>query len=119
MTEVEEIELAKAYVALSNAHRLALIAPMFVEQAVYSSSNVGEFTGRSAIEEMMADFFSRFPDVHWEVPEYRRVAKGVVEFPFTMTATESSSGNAIERGGLERIEVDGDGLILRLEVKSP
>lgn len=119
MTEVEEIELAKAYVAMSNAHRLALIAPMFVEQAVYSSSNVGEFTGRSAIKKMMADFFSRFPDVYWKVPEYRRVAKGVVEFPFAMTAAESSSGNSIEREGLERIEINGDGLICRLEVKSP
>jgi len=118
VTEVEEIELAKAYVALSNAHRLVLIVPMFVDQAVYYSSYVGEFRGRIAIEEMMADFFSRFPDVHWKVPEYRRVAKGVVEFPFLMSATELQSGNRIEREGLERVEYSDNNLISRLEVNS-
>jgi len=118
MTEDEEIELAKAYVALSNAHSVVLIAPMFVEQAVYQSSNVGKFTGRTAIIEMMADFFSRFPDAYWKVSEYRRAAEGVIEFRFAMTATESLSGNAIEREGLERIEYGDDGLIRRLEVKS-
>ena len=53
MTETETIELARAYVALSNSHRPELIAPLFSDDAIYSSSAVGEFHGPLAIGEMM------------------------------------------------------------------
>ena len=119
MNESEEIEFVKAYVALSNAHRLTLILPMFAEEAVYRSSYVGEFDGRGAIGDMMGDFFSRFPDVCWKVPEYRPAGKRAVDFEFVMTATETLTGNNIERNGLERIEFTEDGLISLLEVTSP
>ena len=118
MNESEQIELAKAYVALSNAHRLEFILPMFADKAVYHSSYVGEFKGRSAIGEMMADFFSRFPDVHWNVLEYRCSREKVVGFEFVMTATESRTGDRLERQGLEEIEFTDEGLISRLEVKT-
>ena len=118
MNESEKIELAKAYVALSNAHRLEFILHMFADKAVYRSSYVGEFKGRNAIGEMMADFFSRFPDVRWSVQEYRYTGKGIVGFEFVMTATEASTGNQIERQGLEEIEFTDEGLISRLNVKT-
>ena len=54
MTETERIELAKAYVALSNAHRVDLIVPMFADDAVYWSTNVGEFRGARSIGEIMS-----------------------------------------------------------------
>ena len=118
MNESEQIELAKAYVALSNAHRLDYILPMFADEAIYHSSYVGEFKGRNAIGEMMADFFSRFPDVRWSVQEYRHTGIGVVGFEFVMTATEALTGNRIERQGPEEIEFSDDGSINRLEVKN-
>jgi hypothetical protein len=43
MTEIEATELAHAYVALSNAHRVDLIGPMFADDAVYYSSAVGGY----------------------------------------------------------------------------
>ena len=129
MNASERIELAKAYVALSNAHRLALILPMFADQATYHSPHVGEFKGKAAIGEMMADFFSRFPDVHWNACEYTCkhwnaceytcAAHAAVEFEFQMAATEAQSGKKIERGGSERIEFTDEGYILRLEVRTP
>jgi len=119
MTKSEEIEFVKAYVALSNAHRLTLILPMFAEEAVYRSSYVGEFNGRGVIGDMMTDFFSRFPDVRWNVPEYRPAGDRAVDFEFVMTATETLTGNHIVRNGLERIEFTDDGLISLLEVTSP
>ena len=93
MNETEKVELAKAYVALSNAHRLSLILPMFAEGATYYSSAVGKFTGITAISDMMGGFFSRFPDVHWSVEAYRYTENGAVEFGFVMTATEAETGN--------------------------
>ncbi|MDH3316127.1 MAG: nuclear transport factor 2 family protein [Gammaproteobacteria bacterium] len=117
MNETEQIELAKAYVALSNAHRLELILQMFADKATYQSPHVGEFKGRDAIGEMMADFFSRFPDVRWNAREYQCTEKGVVVFKFEMVATEALTGKNIERGGVERIEFTDGGSISYLEVK--
>ncbi len=52
MNDLEQIDLAKAYVALSNAHRLEFIVPMFAHGGMYRSSNVGEFKGRKAIDRL-------------------------------------------------------------------
>ena len=59
MTEIESIELARAYVAVSNAHRVELILPMFSADAVYTSSAVGEFNGPAAIGISAANRFAR------------------------------------------------------------
>jgi hypothetical protein len=118
VNETEKVELAKAYVALSNAHRLGLILPMFAEGATYHSSAVGEFTGRAAIGEMRGGFFSRFPDVRWSVEAYRYTENGAVEFGFVMTATEAETGNRIERKGMEKIVIGDHGQISYLEVRA-
>jgi len=118
MNPLEQIELAKAYVALSNAHAIRFILPMFTDSANYQSSSVGEFAGRKAIGEMMAGFFERFADVHWDVGSYRHVENNLVEFKFIMTATEAQSGDRIERRGLEQIEFSDDGFISRISVNT-
>jgi ketosteroid isomerase-like protein len=118
MNATERIELAKAYVALSNAHRLALILSMFADQATYHSPHVGEFKGKAAIGEMMAEFFSRFPDVHWNTFEYACTENEAVAFEFQMAATEALTGKKIERDGIERIEFSDEGHILRVEVRN-
>ena len=116
VTEFEKIELAKAYVALSNAHKLEFVLPMFVDEASYHSPNVGVFNGRSAIEEMMTDFFSKFPDVYWKASDYRCTSHGSVRFNFIITATEVETGEKIKRMGDEEIEFTDEGFISRLEV---
>jgi SnoaL-like domain len=118
MNESEQTELARAYVALSNAHALSFILPMFSSSANYQSSSVGEFNGPEAIGEMMAGFFERFPDVHWDVSTYHHAAVNLVEFEFIMTASEEQSGDRIERRGLEQIEFSEDGSISRISVKT-
>jgi hypothetical protein len=118
MNDLERIDLAKAYVALSNAHRSELIVPMFAHGGMYRSSNVGEFEGGKAIGEMMRDFFSRFLDVRWNVLEYRCAGEGAVEFEFAMTATEMATGKSIERKGVETIVFTDEGLVSSLEVKT-
>ena len=117
LSESERIDLANAYVALSNAHKVEFIIPMFSEKGTYRSAHVGEFKGRAAIGYMMSDFFTRFPDVRWNVPAYRCIGKSTIEFDFEMTATEELTGSQIERRGIEEIEFSDDGLIFRLEVK--
>jgi hypothetical protein len=116
MNALEQIELAKAYVALSNAHRLEFILPLFAEQAIYHSTFVGEFTGRSAIHSMMTDFFARFPDVYWTVTEYRSVDERTVAFAFTMTATAAATGQVVQREARETLEFTDAGFIARITV---
>lgn len=117
MTEIEAIELSRAYVALSNAHRLELILPMFSASAVYRSSALGEFVGPRSIEEMMRGFFTRYPDAFWLAENYR-YDDSRVTFNFSLQANAAATGEHLQRQGQERIEFDENGLIKKLEVKA-
>jgi hypothetical protein len=115
---IEKVELAKAYVALSNAHQLSLVNQMFAEHASYDSTGVGLFEGRDAIANMMNGFFSQYPDVHWEARNYHCDTNQSVLFDFKMTATHANTGEKIYREGAEQISFSEQGLISRLEVKA-
>lgn len=118
MSNAEQIELVKAYVALSNAHRVELISPMLAEAAVYDSDNVGRHAGREAIVLMMRDFFDRYDDARWDIVDYQSIERDKVSFEFIMTATEVDSGRHIERVGIETIEFDEGGFICLISVGS-
>ena len=119
VSESEKIELTKAYVALSNAHRVELILSMFADEASYHSPHVGLFEGKSAIGDMMAEFFSHFPDVYWHAGDYQGTESGSIRFKFVMVATESGTGRRVQRSGAEEVEFSDDGRIRRLEVLKP
>ncbi len=112
----EFIELAKAYVALSNAHALNLISNMFTDNAKYQSTRVGELSGKAEIGTMMGQFFTRYPDVFWSVNQYRYMAKGRIEFDFTLVANDAESGQLIESKGIEGIQFNHAGLIELIQV---
>lgn len=112
----EQIELAKAYVALSNAHVLRLVRPLFSAQAVYVSANVGEFVGEEAIHSMMVGFFSTFPDVHWQTSNFRNTSDVTVQFDFVMTGTDHRTGETMQRESSEALTFSADGAITRIEV---
>ena len=117
MTEIEITELSRAYVALSNAHRVEFIRPMFAADAIYHSSAVGEFQGVDAIIDMMRAFFARYPDAFW-LCEHFHCEMNRVSFDFSLQASDAQSGAQLQRSGIERIEFDDQGLIIRLEVKT-
>lgn len=117
MTGTEAIELCRAYVALSNAHRVELILPIFSARAVYSSSALGEFVGSAAIGEMMQGFFNDYPDAFW-LAEHYRFDSNCVTFNFSLQANAAISGEHLQRQGIERIEFDDQGLINKLMVKA-
>lgn len=116
MTENEQIEAARAYVALSNAHRLDWIFPMFDENASYSSAFTGDVSGKAAIVPMMRTFFARIPDVHWQVDSYRYIEGGCVEFAFTRMGSDIATKELERARGVERIYFAKNGLISRIEV---
>ncbi|MCP4329591.1 MAG: nuclear transport factor 2 family protein [Alphaproteobacteria bacterium] len=116
MPQQDYLELARTYVARSNAHDLSAILPMFDSGAVYRSSRVGEHVGREAIGAMMGSFFERFPDVVWKVPTYGETGPRTIGFGFVMRATDQDSGESIKVHGHERIEFTRDGLIDAIDV---
>ena len=119
ISESELIELTRAYIALSNAHQLQFVLPMFDENATYFSAFVGEFKGRDKIGDMMVDFFTRYTDVHWLVEEYQPLGDAEVGFNFVMTATDSQGGEPISRSAYEILEFNHQGYIEFLQVKEP
>ncbi|MBS0299983.1 MAG: nuclear transport factor 2 family protein [Proteobacteria bacterium] len=113
------VELAKNYVTLSNHHDLALIRPLFADDATYYSAYFGEYKGSAAIHVMMISFFDRFPDAHWDVAAYHGIENDGVEFEFLMTGTDASSGERVRRSGVERIYFTPEGLIKHIAVYKP
>jgi hypothetical protein len=119
LSESELIELTRAYVALSNAHQLPFVLPMFDKNATYLSAYVGEFKGRDLIASMMGDFFTRYTDVHWLVEDYQPLGDAAVGFKFVMTATDSQGGEPISRSAYEILKFNHQGYIEFLQVKDP
>ena len=115
MTDTELIELGRAYVALSNSHRVDLILSMFAAGARYSSNAVGEFRGRAAIGDMMHGFFAEYPDVHWQADDFS-CAQHRVSFRFEMRASAAADGASVERRGREHIDFTAEGSIKKIEV---
>ena len=116
MTDTELIELARAYIALSNSHRIHVILPMFATGARYTSAALGEFRGQAAIGDMMHGFFTDYPDVYWQASNYR-CDDHRVSFDYQMTATNARNGTALERHGVEHIDFTADGSIKSLVVE--
>ena len=116
MSSLDHVDLARRYVELSNAHDLDRVFPMFDNSASYHSSQYGKFTGKQSIKEMMQEFFSGYPDVHWTVGAYTLETDESVSFFFLMHATRAETGDRIERQGKERICFGKDGLITHIEV---
>ncbi len=117
MTDSELIELARAYVALSNSHRVDLILSMFAAGASYSSSAVGEHRGRAAIGDMMHGFFADYPDVYWQADKFS-CEQQRVSYSFEMRASAAADGAPIERRGSEHIDFTAEGSIKRIEVEA-
>ena len=119
MSVQKNMELAKNYIELSNKHDLRHIETLFLGEATYHSAYFGEYKGSVAIHEMMLSFFARYPDVHWEVSNYRETDDGGVEFDFIMTATDAAANEPVRRHGRERIYFESDGLIRHIHVYKP
>lgn len=112
------VELAKRYVEYSCAHDIECIRPLLAENAVYESDNVGRFEGRDDTLAMMTGFFAQYPDITWEVEQYKPISELSVEFNFHMHGANIETGTRIERRGVERIDFTEQGLIARISVNA-
>lgn len=109
LRQFRQIELAKVYIGLLNTHQLNLLSIMIDNQAAYTSTTVGSFTGKLAITRMFEQEFVTYPEVTWK-PYGNFVFKGndSVEFDFIVTYG-NKSGNTIVSTNEEDGNEDDDG----------
>lgn len=115
MTDNELIELARAYVALGNAHRIDLVLSMFAAGARYESPTLGDYRGRAAIGDMLHGFFSAYPDVHWETSDFR-CEDHRVSFDFSMNS--KTGKETLQSQGVMHLDFTADGSIKSVTVDS-
>ncbi|GLC36360.1 hypothetical protein PLESTB_000770000 [Pleodorina starrii] len=107
------LRVASDYMRLSVAASLEQVYGLFAADAAYRSDALGSsWSGLQSIRGMMDGFFTRFPDVRWEVTSLRVVdsseprpaaVKVAVEFIRYWT---SEAGESVRRTGREWIYVD-------------
>lgn len=107
------IQLAKKYLALSNAHDVSGCIAMFAPNATYNSSAAGSFAGRDSIDVMMRSFFSARADIHWQVDSFAESGRTVA---FDFLATHSEAGKVVRRTGHEQLTFNSNDEIEHVEV---
>lgn len=114
---LDPVTLAHRYVEASNAHDVERIREMVAGAISYSSSGMGEHSGREAVVDMLKDFYARFPDAHWACTDYRQLGADAAAFQYVLRGIETGTGQVVLRAGLERVWFDGEGRIRRIEVR--
>lgn len=114
--KMNKMDHAKTYVQASNDHDLNRIEAMFAPSANYVSAGAGTHIGRTGIRAMMDGFFSTHSDLNWQTARWHEDVDGACAFDFVMTAKNMHTGEKIKRAGHERIWVDENGFITRIEV---
>ena len=90
---------------------------MLAPDVVYSSSGVGAHSGIEAVMTMMSGFFRRFPDVNWTCSAFAAHERDGAEFHYVLRATESATGQVLQRAGIQRVWIDPQGDLRRIEVR--
>ena len=116
MKSTELTELAKAFVALSNAHRMDLVMGLFAAGARYSATSGNEHRGRAAIGDMLNKLRADYPDIYWQSDNFR-CDDHRVSFDFTVRASATDDNPALERRGSEHIDYTADGAIKKIDVE--
>jgi hypothetical protein len=99
---------AKNYVEMSNKHLVDECIKLMHFDAEYESSAVGGYKGVNSIREMMTSYFSKFPNVHWDVKEYVH-SGNCVSFEFLRTGCTNAEGKPVTAYGKEDIHfLDGE-----------
>lgn len=105
------------YHAAINALDFDRIESFFAEHAVYISGGTGNTIGREAIMSEFREYFEIFPDqVAWD-DVVEPAGACAARSAWNLKATNARSGAIVERRGLETVEFDKHGSIIRIVVE--
>jgi ketosteroid isomerase-like protein len=113
----DPLALARRYHEALNRYDVAVVAPMFAEDAVYLSPGVGALFGRAAIIDAFTSYFSEYADQVAQDDTLVAVGTHQVRSEWRLEASSSKTGAKSIRQGTEIITFDDRGLISRVEVE--
>lgn len=107
--------LARYHAGL-NALDWPAIEAAFAEAATYVSNGVGALTGRDAILAAFRAYFAEYSDQVATDERIEAMGPRSARAVWTLTATSVRSGRVSKRSGVEMIDFDAEGRILRVDV---
>jgi uncharacterized protein (TIGR02246 family) len=110
--------LLRRYHAALQPYAADEVAGMFAEEAVYVSPGVnGRLEGRAAIMRAFDAYFAEHPDQQSVDEKVEVLGERSARARWRLTATSATTGQAVERRGVETVRFDEAGLILKVEVE--
>ena len=115
-----QMELAKVFVGLMNSHRMDHLIFFFDDDAAYTSTTAGSFTGKMAIAGYLKRQFDTYPDIKWTVPidTYQHKGNDTVEYEYIVLGTSVKDGSKTARKGTNNIRFSNAGHIERIKIRS-
>ena len=103
---------------VTNAQDFAAIEAMFAPDVVYISQGVGgRIEGREAVMAAFRTYFEEYPDQEAEDKKLEALSPDRARSEWSLTGTSTKTGVWRERHGAETITIDGNGLIIRVDVE--
>ena len=103
---------------VTNAQDFAAIEAMFAPEVVYISQGVGgRIEGRDAVMAAFRTYFTEYPDQEAEDKKLEALSPMSARSEWRLTGTSTKTGVWRERIGVETITLNGDGLIVRVDVE--
>ena len=103
---------------VTNAQDFVAIEAMFAPDVVYVSQGVGgRIEGRDAVMTAFRSYFEEYPDQEAEDKKLEALSPNSARSEWSLTGTSTKTGVWRERHGAETITLDGDGLIVRVDVE--
>lgn len=109
-------ERLRRYHAAIEARDFGAIGACFAECASYSSTGIGETKGRDAILASFRRYFARYSDQIASDSLVEAVSPHAARAVWWLKATDSATGEALERRGEEIVTFDAGGLIVSVLV---
>lgn len=103
---------------VTNAQDFAAIEAMFAPDVVYISQGVGgRIEGRDAVMAAFRAYFEEYPDQEAEDKKLEALSSNSARSEWSLTGTSTKTGVWRERHGAETITLNGNGLIVRVDVE--
>lgn len=112
----DPLVLTVRYHAAINALDFTAIEAAFAEDAHYVSNGVGALVGRAAILSAFRDYFLVYPDQVAQDSLVETLSPTLARARWHLTATNNTTGERVERSGIEHLHFDDNGRIVAIEV---
>ncbi|WP_245423895.1 nuclear transport factor 2 family protein [Methylovirgula sp. 4M-Z18] len=113
---IDPVALTAAYHAAINALDFEMVDGFFAANVVYHSDGIGSLYGRASVMSSFKSYFERFADQTATDEKIEQMDPRAARAIWTLTATDTSTGEPIQRRGEEIVTFDEAGTIIKVYV---